>query len=306
MTKLLQDQAAQPFGFKRADQIPQHQLQALNFVHERAAKELTAALSAYLRTEVQVLLLVTSQNRFAEFAGAAADPTCAVSLTMGSNEGTAVLEVLPAVAFSMMDRLLGGEGKPMPNLRPLTELEKSIMQGPLRIIADELSKAWKQTHPLEFRVLETHANLQQVQGLTAGDPVTVVDFQIRMHDDASRIRLALPSRTMDAVFRQAEKDPQGRKRGVEDPALVSQIRRIPVSLSIETPETQFPIEAIVSLKPGDTLLLDQRDEWPVLLKVAGRTKLHVQSRKDTQRKAFTVIARHRAGTEERHEFSSPR
>jgi hypothetical protein len=66
------------------------------------------------------------------------------------------------------------------------------------------------------------------------------------------------------------------------------------------------MESIVSLQTGDTLLLNQREEWPVLLKVSGRTKLQVQLRKDTRRKAFTVIARQRAGLEDQYEFNLAR
>ena len=304
MTKRIQDEtAAQPFGFKRADQISPQLLQTLNAINERFARDVTAALSAYLRMEVAVTLLVTTQSTHADFMATAAEPTCASTLAIAPADKLGILEVFPEATLSLIDRLLGGEGRPVPNLRPLTEIEKGIMQGPLKIFADELGKAWKQTAALSFKVLETQTQLAAVQGIPSGEMVTVIEFQFRMSEEGSRIRLAIPSQTVEAVLRTGKQDVAGRTKQIHNEALISQVRRIPISLSIETPETHFPMESIISLQAGDTLLLDQRDEWPVLLKVEGKTKLQAQWRKDTKRKAFTVIARHKTGQEEHHELS---
>jgi flagellar motor switch protein FliM len=307
MSRRIQDEgSAQPFGFKRANQISQHRLQALNFVHERFAKDLTAALSAYLRTTAEVTLLVTTQTSYADFAAAAADPTCCSSFTISPVEKIGVVEVMPEATFSIIDRLLGGEGRAVSNVRPLTEIEKGIMQSPLKVFAEELGKAWKQEHPLDFRILETHTQMLMLHGIQPNEQVTLVEFQFRMNEESSRIRLAIPSQVLESVFRTGGKDTLSPKRAVHDEAMVLQLRRIPVSLSIETPETRFPVESIVALRVGDTLLLDQREEAPLLLKVAGKTKLQVQSRRDAKRKAFTIIARHRAGLEDHHEFNIAR
>jgi hypothetical protein len=46
--------------------------------------------------------------------------------------------------------------------------------------------------------------------------------------------------------------------------------------------------ALLSLQVGDTLVLDQRAEWPVGLKVAGKNKLQAMARPDKCKKAFVV------------------
>jgi hypothetical protein len=48
------------------------------------------------------------------------------------------------------------------------------------------------------------------------------------------------------------------------------------------------MQSLLSLQPGDTLVLDQRSEWPVQLRVAGKNKLLAMSRGDPTRKAFVV------------------
>ena len=62
------------------------------------------------------------------------------------------------------------------------------------------------------------------------------------------------------------------------------------NLSIETGETQFPMQSLVSLEVGDTLVLDQRTEWPMQMKVAGRKKLLARAKFDASRKTFSIIS----------------
>ena len=134
-----------------------------------------------------------------------------------------------------------------------------------------------------------------------------VEFQVRMNDVIKNARLALPMTAIDPVLQSFDKEPVSKKKAVHDDALLNRLRRIPVGINIETPETMFPMKALVSLQPGDTLLLNQRDDSPVLLKVVGKTKLLAQPRKDSNSKAFTIIAQDTTAMEEQtNERSSAR
>jgi len=57
------------------------------------------------------------------------------------------------------------------------------------------------------------------------------------------------------------------------------------------------MESLVSLQVGDTLVLDQREKWPVMIKVNGKNKLHAKAQMDATRKTF-VITRHVRSTRE--------
>jgi flagellar motor switch protein FliM len=70
--------------------------------------------------------------------------------------------------------------------------------------------------------------------------------------------------------------------------LLHQLRNIPVNISIETAESSFPMESLLSLQVGDILVLDQKQEWPVQIKVAGKNKLHAMGQIDSTRKAFAI------------------
>jgi flagellar motor switch protein FliM len=304
--RVLDETAAQPFAFKRADHIADEQLQTLNLIHDRLAKAFSASMSASLRATVEVTLMETIQAPYADFAANAAKVSCCAALSMLPLDGTTIVEIRPDLAFAMIDRLLGGEGRAaVPAERPLTDIEKNIMQGPLRTLAQELAAAWKRTHAIDFKIGATESAISALRGPAATERVIAVEFRFRLNAEDSKMRIALPAPAIDPLFK-ASGDEARSRRVQQDENLIRQIRRVPVNISIETPETQFPLRSVVALQPGDTLLLDQRDEWPLLLKVAGITKMQAQARTDTKRKAFTIIARNRAGIEDFHEFSNAR
>jgi flagellar motor switch protein FliM len=73
---------------------------------------------------------------------------------------------------------------------------------------------------------------------------------------------------------------------------------VPVNVTINTAETSFPMASLLSLQLGDTLVLDQPQDAPVILKVAGKNKLYAKARMDSVQKAFVVTGPIRPRREE--------
>src|SRR6185369_4758480 len=91
-----------------------------------------------------------------------------------------------------------------------------------------------------------------------------------------------------------------RKRVISDGSFVAQLRQAPVSVSIESSETMIPMNSLLSLQVGDTVILDQRPGTPVQLKVAGKNKLAAQAKGDIRRNVFEVTGSYRQSSEGKH------
>src|SRR5215813_10200178 len=122
----------QKYNFKRPDRISKNQIRSLHFVHDRFARNFSSSLSAYLRTVVEISLEDIAQISYSEFMNAVSDPTCYVAISLKPLDGLAALEIGPELVFPMIDRLLGGLGRPIANVRPMTEIEQSIIQNVLK------------------------------------------------------------------------------------------------------------------------------------------------------------------------------
>ena len=277
----------QRYNFKRPDRISKNQIRSLHFIHDRFARNVSSSISAYLRTVVEVALENITQISYSDFLGLVSDPTCYAAISLAPLDGLAALEIGPALTYSMIDRLLGGAGRPMANPRPMTEIEQKIIQGVLKLLVDNLRESWRPVYAIEFAVSATETHPHMVQITSASEMVIHFQFQVRMRETLSKMHLGIPAMVLEPIVHVFDQE-DSRRKVVHDIHLLQLLRRVPVGVSICTAESLFPMRELLSLQVGDTLVLDQRQESPVLIKVAGKAKLQAKARMDAVCKSFVI------------------
>jgi flagellar motor switch protein FliM len=241
------DKKIQTYNFKRPDRISKNQIRSLHFVHDRFARNASSSLSAYLRMVVEISLEAIEQVTYADFLANAADPTCYASVSLKPLDGQAALELRPEAVFPMIDRLLGGSGESIQNIRPMTEIEQRIIQAILKLLVDNLKESWRPVYSIDFATtsLETHPHMVQVVG--PNEMIIHFKFKVRMKNAVSRINLAFPTLVLEPIIHIFDQDWHNRKKIAHDGSLLQQLRQVPVSVAIETAETSFPMQSLVSL-----------------------------------------------------------
>ncbi len=288
----------QRYNFKRPDRITKNQIRSLHFIHDRFARNVSSSISAYLRTIVEVSLQEIVQLSYTDFLNTISDPTCYAAISVKPLDGLAALEISPNLAFAMLDRLLGGVGRPMSTPRPMTEIEQKIIQGVLKLLVDNLCESWKPVYTIEFSVTATETNPHMVQITAPNEMVIHFQFQVRMREMMQKLHLAIPTLVLDPIIHIFDQEEYSTRKVIRDTTLLHSLRTIPVNVSISTVETAFPMQSLLSLQVGDTLVLDQRQESPVIIKVAGKSKLYAKAQIDSTRKAFAITGYIRPRREE--------
>ena len=281
--------SVEPYNYKRPDRISKNQLRSLHFVHDRFARNISSAISALLRQVVEITLNDISQVSYAEFLASVPDPTCYSSVSLKPLEGSAALEIAPEAIFAILDRLLGGTGKPLQMERPMTEIEQKVVARILKLVVDNLREAWRPIYPIEFAIttVETHPHMVQI--VSPGEMVVVFKFQMRTRDVTTDIKLAFPTLVLEPIMHIFNKEWSGSKKTAAGLTLAGNVEKMPVNVAIETGETGYPIRSIRSLQIGDTLVLEQRQELPVVVRVGGKDKLKVAVRFEANRKSFEIV-----------------
>jgi len=292
------EQKVQRYNFKRPDRISKNQIRSLHFVHDRFARNFSSSVSAYLRMVVEISLENIAQISYAEFMSNVSDPTCYSAVSLKPLDGSAAVDLSPNVVFPMIDRLLGGAGKTIANIRSMTEIEQSIIQNVLKLMVDNLKESWRPVYAIDFSLTATETHPHMVQVVAPNEMIIHFQFAVRMRETVGKMHIAVPTLVLEPIIHIFDQELYSRKKIIHDGTLLHQLRNIPVNVSIETAETSFPMESLLTLQVGDTLVLDQRQEWPVVLKVAGKDKLHAVAKMDSSRKAFGVTGLIRPRREE--------
>jgi flagellar motor switch protein FliM len=158
-------------------------------------------------------------------------------------------------------------------------------------------------HAVDFAVSSIENHPQMAQVVSSSEMVVRFTFQVRMRQTTAKMHLVFPTLVLAPVIQVSDQEWQSKKKVANDKTLLLQLPRIPVNVTIETGETRFPMQALLSLQAGDTLVLDQREEWPVQLKVSGRKKFQAAPKTGPSKKSFVISGHNRPVREEARDGS---
>src|SRR5690625_1514088 len=115
------------YDFKRALRFSKDQIRGISRIHENFARLLTTFFAAQLRTYVSISVASVDQVPYEEFIRSIPKMTILNIFSVEPLEGRVLMEVSPNIAYSLLDRLLGGSGTGSSQEESLTEIETILM-----------------------------------------------------------------------------------------------------------------------------------------------------------------------------------
>jgi len=164
------------YDFKRALRFSKDQIRSLTRIHENFARLLTTYFSAQLRTYVQINVASVDQIPFEEFVRSIPNMTLINVFEVPPLDGNILMEINPNIAYSMLDRLMGGSGSSYSNVDNLTEIEQKIMTNLFERSFDNLREAWQSVADIEPMLVELDVNPQFLQMISPNETVIVISM----------------------------------------------------------------------------------------------------------------------------------
>ena len=263
------------YDFRRPERVSKEQLKGLQSLFEAFARELSIALPPFLRTVVRVDLLSIDQLTYDEFILSVSRPTCLSVINMAPLEGNAVIELSPSVVFPIVDRILGGKGTPLDEVRELTEIENRIIQRIVLMILDSLRRAWEQLIEFKMSVVSQESDPLIVQIVAGSDMVILVGYEIHVGEVVGSMNMCIPLVFLNPVLDQISQQTRFIRRMT--PKLAEQTRNriirtmrkslLPVDALLGY--ARLDIKDIASLQVGDVVQLDSDIEQSLKIEVGG-------------------------------------
>jgi flagellar motor switch protein FliM len=263
-----------PYNFRRPDRVSKEQLRSLHFLHDRFARNSAASLSAYLRTVVDLSVLSVEQFTYSEFLMSLPDPTAYYAIALDSCEGLAGLELNPNIAFTMIDRMLGGSGKNALVNRALTEIEQNVTDSVIKILLENLSDTWAPVARVTFRISGRETRPQMLQVAAPNEVVLLLSFDIRIGEVRGLLNLCIPASTLEASgaqFTQSWHRTHRQPSPDQHSFLLGALRAVPVPLTAQL-ETELSARELLALRPGDIVSLGCPSADPLWVRVGSTRK----------------------------------
>jgi flagellar motor switch protein FliM len=266
------------YDFKRPDKFSKEQIRTVSIMHETFARLTTTSLSAQLRSLVQVHVASVDQLTYEEFIRSIPNPTTLAVINMDPLKGSAILEIDPAITFSIIDRLFGGQGEGTKVTRDLTDIEQSVMEGIIVRVLGNMREAWSQVIDLRPRLGQIETNPQFAQIVPPTEMVVLVTLETKVGDVEGMMNFCIPYLTIEPIISKlsAQYWYSSVRRGTTTEnlnILRERLSTIEVTVVAEIGAMDLTVRDVLSLRAGDVIRLQHtRTRDPMIVKVGNRPK----------------------------------
>ncbi|MEW9051262.1 MAG: flagellar motor switch protein FliM [Neobacillus sp.] len=293
------------YDFKKALRLSMEQVRVLTRIHENFAYQLATFISAELRTFVQVEVMSVEQMLYEEFINQLPDPTILSVFESGEQGGRRMaMDINPAMAFVMIDRLLGGKGTGEWGRSSLTPIEANVLKRLLEGVANSLQKAWSDIMVLPLKFLNMETNPQFLQLGIPTETVIVIAFHITIGKIEETMHLCIPYILLEPFIpKLSSHNWYGHGKWVknkeESEFLQGRIEHLTVPVITELGRASITMEEILGLNVNDVIQLHQLVDEPLQVRV--NEELKFLAHPGTKKSRVAVKIEHLIEGEIRHD-----
>ncbi|MBN2532482.1 MAG: flagellar motor switch protein FliM [Spirochaetales bacterium] len=266
------------YDFKRPDKFSKDQIRTVSIMHETFARLTTTSLSAQLRSLVHVHVASVDQLTYEEFIRSIPNPTTLAVINMDPLKGSAILEIDPAVTFSIIDRLFGGHGEGTKLSRDLTDIEQAVMEGIIVRILGNMREAWSTVIDLRPRLGQIETNPQFAQIVPPTEMVVLVTLETKVGEVEGMMNFCIPYLTIEPIISKlsAQYWYSSVRRGTTTEnlnILRDRLSTIDVTIVAEIGSINLKVRDVLALRLGDVIrLYSVRVGDPMVLRIGTRKK----------------------------------
>ncbi len=287
------------YDFRRPSRLTRDHVHVLQPLNKAVAEGLSGQFSELLRVSVEVNAIGIDALPYSNFVSSLPATVClnifslvgqASSLPINQQPGKAapqdvgekgLLTMDVPLALAIVDRLLGGAGVALDEIRPLTELEEKVIDLPISIALQRLTQQWSTVAEVDFKFEERRMDPKVLQIVPASEVVLRIIFAVGGQIGSGEMIFAVPFSAVDKMmprelmkerFRRAPK----KASESEIEALSSRLRAAPVQLTAVLGETKLTLKQLAELQVSHVLPLTRRVTTPLDLLVQGVPKFKVR------------------------------
>lgn len=288
------EQKVRDYDFKRALRFSNDQIRGITRIHENYARLLTTFFSAQLRTYVNITVASVDQIPYEEFIRSIPRMTILNVYSVAPLDGRIVMEVNPNIAYSLLDRLLGGSGNSVIQVENLTEIETMLMSQLFEKAVVNMEEAWSSIVEFDPILEDFEVNPQFLQMVSPNETVIVVSLNTEIGETSGMINICIPHIVLEPIISKLsvhywmqtltkERDPETYKK------LTESIQEAKVEAKTVLGETTINIQELLNLNEHDVITLNQAIDQPLTLEINDEPKFKVQPGKIKNKLSVQIL-----------------
>ncbi len=272
------------YDFTRPDKFAKDQLRTLEIIHENFSRLMNNFLSGYLRTFVEVEVLSVQSLIYNEFSNSISNPCILGIVDFAPLDGQIIIDVATDMAYTMIERILGGSGTQSSKKehRALTEIELTLLKNILVKFINLLKEPWGNIIEIKPKLERIETNSQFAQIVSPSESIALVTLNLKIGDSEGMINICIPHMVIEPILASLSSrlwfSTSGKKEvsEVEKKALEKNISKSKVLVKAVVGKSMITVGELLTLRPGDVVLLDKNVEDSLEVYIGDELKYHAK------------------------------
>ena len=281
------------FDLSNQDRIIRGRMPVLEIINDRFARLASNAMANAMRKRADVNPISIDMSKFGDFMRSLPVPTSINIFKLDPLRGNAILVVDSRLVFAMVESFFGGAGsQPKIEGRDFTPIEQAIINRVVRIALENMEESWQPVHEVHIELVRSEVNPQFAAIVPPSDVVIVVTFEVELENAIGSLIVCLPYATIEPIRTKLYASFQTERLEV-DHAWISRFKErlmeTPVEMLVRFGRSQITGRQLLSLKPGDIIMLENDVDELLEAEIQGVRKFQGIPGLVKSNKAFQIV-----------------
>ena len=194
------DKEVVPFDFRLPNRISKNQLRTIHNINENFAEMFSSYLMTKLQSIVSCNVTSVDQIYYSEYVLSVSNPACLFTFDINHTDIKGILEFSSEFALTLVDRLLGGNGKGTKSAQVITPIEQKVLEVVIKKILQDLGKAWQIIGDYDFKIDKFEPDIDFVQITSQSESVLLVTFEVHIGEETYMMNLCFATYAFDTIL----------------------------------------------------------------------------------------------------------
>ena len=261
-TQKKEEKQVKNYDFKRPAKFSKEHLRTLEIIYEHYGRLVSTNLAVYLRKNIQISVASSETVTFSEFSNALSNPVILGIINFNPLPGNILIDMSCNLGFSMIDRMLGGQGNPLEKNREFSEIEMAILEKLMIICMQMMREPWKNVLDISPMMERIETNSQFAQMIAPSDMIAIVTLNVKIGDIEGLMNICLPFFTLEDIIDKLNtkfwySTMQAKSSETYGEYIESLIRRVSIPVKAVLGKSSVSVNDFINLQPGDIIRLDK-------------------------------------------------
>ncbi len=275
------DKKIKNYDFKMPKKFTKEKLKVIDSIFENYSRVLSSYLTGLMRIYCKVEVLQIEEQRYYEFNNALPDYVMMSLVNMGISdddilETVGIVQLSNPITFTIMDRLMGGNGIYTEVNRDFTEIEVGLMTNVLSRMTALLKEPWGQYIDLEPTLTKVETNSRVMQSISPDEVIVLVMLQIEIKDVKNTMSVCIPAVNLESIMNKfgdrwsrTTKKLDPNKENERRQGIFESIKDSTLDIKAVLCDTQVDLYDILTLQVDDIIPLNMPIEKNIDINIGG-------------------------------------